>query len=118
MKVEQIMQHLVGSTYKEVVDNLNIEEDQGDCCGSAGYSVSDALSQIKDKDQAILKEVIMISYDYSDFDRVVVNFIFDLGDQKGLILGYDMEASSGSGWSYGAFCVLNYKEEEVAGACW
>jgi hypothetical protein len=118
MNVTKIMQHLIGKTYKEVVENLRYEEDYGDCCGWSTCSVEDSLESLSDKENAVLIDVVEIIYDGDDFERCVVNFIFDLGSNKGLILGYDMSAGSGSGWAYGAYVSLSYGEEEVASAQW
>ena len=122
MKTTQIMQHLIGKTYKELVDHLRTEEDGGDCCGWSNCYIEDSLVDLKDKAEAVLVDVVEIDYsddadsDYSD--RSVINFIFDLGDKKGLILGYDLQAGSGSGWSYGAYVTLYFDKEEVASASW
>lgn len=118
MKTEQIMQHLVGKTYPEVVAMLSIVEDQGDCCGWSSYEVTDYVKGLQSSPLAVLKDVVRIDYDGDDSDRVVVNFIFDAGDNKGVILGYDLSAGSGSGWNYGAYCILKCGDEEVAEACW
>ena len=121
MKTTQIMQHLIGKTYKEIVDHLRTEEDGGDCCGWSECSIEDSLVYLEDKESAVLVDVVEIDYSDEDSDasdRSVVNFIFDLGDRKGLILGYDLQAGSGSGWSYGAYVTLYYDKEEVASASW
>lgn len=117
MKTEQIMQHLIGKPYAEVVALLSIEQDNGDCCGYADCEVSDYVRDIESSPSAVLKDVVRIEYD-GDFSRVVVNFIFDVGDNKGVILGYEMVAGSGSGHGYGAYCVLKCGDEEVAQASW
>ncbi|MNQ86073.1 hypothetical protein D3C85_1012570 [compost metagenome] len=120
MKTEKIMQHLIGKTYKEIVQALSIEQDDGDCCGYADVDIIDAVKDLNNADNAILLDVMKIDYndDSGDGERVVANFIFDLGDEKGLILGYDLSAGSGSGWSYGAFCSLKYNDEEIVSASW
>lgn len=121
MKTTPIMQHLIGKTYKEIVDNLRTEEDGGDCCGWSECYVEDSLVDLKDKTEAVLVDVVEIDYSDEDTDcsaRSVINFIFDLGDKKGLILGYDLKAGSGSGWSYGAYVTLYFDKEEVASASW
>ena len=121
MKTTQIMQHLIGKTYKEIVELLRTEEDGGDCCGWSECSIEDSLVNLEDKDEAVLVNVVEIDYlaeDYDYSDRNVINFIFDLGDQKGLILGYDLQAGSGSGWGYGAYVTLYYDKEKVASASW
>ena len=118
METQSVMNHLVGKTYKEVVSMLSIEDDYGDCCGYADCEVQDFVEALEGSDSAVLKDVIRISYESDYSDRVVVNFVFDLGKNKGVILGYDLTAGSGSGWRYGAYCILKYGDEEVAAASW
>ena len=116
METTKVMQHLIGKSYREIVDNLNIEDYPGDCCGYAEWDVTDEIAQKLNSDSAVLKDVVMIEYEEYSSDRCVVNFIFDLGEERGLILGYDLTAGSGSGWAYGAFCTLSFKDEEIATA--
>lgn len=120
MKTEKIMQHLIGKTYKEIVKALSIEKDDGDCCGYADVDVLDAVKELENSESAVLVDVVQIDYteEHGEYERVVANFIFDLGEHKGLILGYDMHASSGSGWGYGAYCALKYEDETVSCASW
>lgn len=120
MKSEKIMGHLIGKTYKEIVSALSIEADDGDCCGYAGVDILDNIKDNVNANTAVLFDVVKIDYNEfdSDSERVVVNFIFDLGNEKGLILGYDLLAGSGSGWNYGAYCILKYEDEEVVSASW
>ena len=129
MKTTKIMQHLIGKTYKDIVDHLRTEEDWGDCCGWSECSIEDSLVNLEDKESAVLIDVVEIDYsdEYSNTskrtvintsERTVINFIFDLGDKHGLILGYELKAGSGSGWSYGAYVTLYYDESEVASAIW
>lgn len=120
MKTKKIMQHLVGKTYKEIVSSLSISQDDGDCCGYADVEIIDAVKDLNNSDNAVLLDVVKIDYndDSGGCERVVANFIFDLGDEKGLILGYELSAGSGSGWSYGAHCNLKYEDEEVVSASW
>ena len=120
MKTEKIMQQLIGKTYKEIISNLSFTQDDGDCCGYADVEVLDAIKEFKNADNAVLFDVVKIDYndEGGDGERVVANFIFDLGEEKGIILGYDLSACSGSGWSYGAFCTLKYGDEEVVSASW
>ena len=118
METKSIMQHLIGKTYAEVIKNISIFDDQGDCCGYAECEVKDFVSALEGHVYATLKDVVMISYASDDYDRVVVNFIFDIGENKGVILGYELSAGSGSGWGYGAYCTLKYGDEEIASAQW
>lgn len=115
MKVEKIMQHLIGKSYQEVSASLNIKSDNGDCCGWAHCDVRDDIALLASNETTILADVIQYTYDDDDAARAVVNFVFNIGGNDGLILGYDMTASSGSGWSYGAYCDLYYGDELVSG---
>lgn len=113
MQTEKIMQHLIGKTYEEVILALSTDEDQGDCCGWANLEITD---EVNGNPSAKLVDVVRIDYEEEEFDRVVVNFIFDVGGNKGVILGYDLSAGSGSGWRYRAYVTLKYGDEEVASA--
>jgi len=114
MEATEVMTHLYGKTYAEVVESLSVQDDQGDCCGWADCEITDEIYHLDGSDEAVLVKVIQYDYSSDCSDRCVVNFIFDLGDSKGLILGYDLSAGSGSGWSYGAFVSLSYNKEIVA----
>jgi len=118
MKTETILHHLEGKTYKEVVDALSVTEDKGDYCGWSDHAVADGLKDLADKEKAVLVNVVKVEYEEGEWDRVVLNFIFDLGDKKGLILGHVLSAGSGSGWHYGAYCTLRFNGEEIASASW
>ncbi|MCA7959472.1 hypothetical protein [Burkholderia multivorans] len=118
MKTETTLHHLIGKTYKEVVAALSVTEDEGNCCGWSDHAVADCLKDLEGKDAAVLVQVVKIEYDEIDSDRVALNFIFDLGDKKGLILGHELSAGSGSGWHYGAHCTLHFNGEEIASASW
>lgn len=119
MKTEKIMPRLIGKSYQEVIGALSVDEDYGGCCGYADCEVSDYVKSIEGYESAVLREVVKIEYDdETDGDRVVVNFIFDIGGADGVILGYELTAGSGSGWSYGAWCTLKYGDEEIASAQW
>lgn len=118
MEATKIMQHMIGKTYAEVIAALRLESDHGDCCGWAECEVTDHVQAINNSSNAKLQDVVQIDYSDDDSCRVVVNFIFDIGAGEGVILGYDMAAGSGSGWSYGAFCTLWCGEEEVANVSW
>jgi len=116
METTKVMQHLIGKSYREIVDNLKIDDDQGGCCGYAEWEIKDEITQKLNPDSAVLKDVVRIDYNDEYQTRSVVNFIFDLGGEQGLILGYDLTAGSGSGYLYGAFCTLSFKDEEIATA--
>ena len=120
MKVTQIMQHLKGKTYAEVVKSVSVDIDDGGCCGYADCETLDHVKVLENAGNAVLHDVVKIEYDedYGEQRAVVVNFIFDLGDEKGIILGYDMRAGSQFGCSCGAYCILKYDNEEVNSVEW
>lgn len=119
MNVTKIMPHLIGKTYQEIVSALSIDSDDGGCCGWSSYDVIDGVGPVNSN--ATLREVLQIDYDEDgDSNREVINFVFALndGDDTGLILGYELSAGSGSGWSYGAYCSLKYYNEEITTVSW
>jgi len=118
MKTKKIMQHLIGKTYEEVVPLLVVQSGEGDCCGWSAYDVEDFVKPLEFSSSAKLVDVVEIDYSDDYSSRVVVNFLFDIGEKSGVILGYDLRAGSGSGWSYGAYCQLLLGDEEVSCANW
>ncbi|QOV06291.1 hypothetical protein CPT_Maja_071 [Burkholderia phage Maja] len=118
MKTEIVLEQLKGKTYKEVVASLSAETHDGGCCGFGEHNVADVLKDIPNRDEAILVQVVRTDYDSPNAERVVLNFIFDLGESKGLILGHEIAAGSGSGWAYGATCTLFYDKEQIAQVNW
>ena len=40
METTEIMQHLYGKSYFEVIRGLTVDEDQGDCCGYSEWDVT------------------------------------------------------------------------------
>lgn len=116
MNTTLINQELYGKSYTEIKQALNIVEDGGGCCGWADFTEYDALEKLSDhdKENAKLIACILVDYDNTDLSRVVCNFVFETPNNTGLILGYDMKAGSGSGWSYGAFVNLNYYYDTIA----
>lgn len=117
MDTKQVNQHLIGKSYRDIIDQLVIHEDGGDCCGWASCDATELPEGIN-LDSLVLKDCVRIDYDEEDFDRVVLNFVFADGDSGEVILGYDMSAGSGSGWAYGAYVALTLDGQELAGASW
>lgn len=122
MKTTLVHQELYGTTYAEVVAGLNIKENQGGCCGWADSVVEDELAQLSEAEKGEAKLVACVLVEYDDetdtSSRVVCNFLFNTDDKIGLLLGYDLSAGSGSGWSYGAYVSLNFLDQEIASASW
>lgn len=122
MKTTLVHQELYGKTYAEVVAGLNTKDNQGDCCGWAYSDVKDELAELSEVEKGAAKLVACVLVEYDDetdtSSRVVCNFLFDTDDKIGLLLGYDLSAGSGSGWSYGAYVSLNFLDQEIARASW
>ena len=117
MESTLVNQHLIGKSYAEIVNHLEFDEDCGGCCGYASIeSVSDIPEGI-DTGKLILKNCVEICYSGEYNDRVVLNFIFTDGEGD-LILGYELNASSGSGWSYGAYAKIIHENEVLAAVSW
>lgn len=120
METTEIMQHIYGKSYFEVIDGLTVDEDQGGCCGYSVWDVTDEVLPLSDEDKnsAVLKSVVNINYGEGCGDRQVVNFVFNVPNKGDFVLGYDLRAGSGSGWGYGAYCTLNFNSEEIITASW
>jgi hypothetical protein len=121
MEVSKIMQHLIGLRYSEVIPRITSDSDGGDCCGWANVEYTDVPREIADElveKNPALHDVVLIEYPSGeyDYDRRTVNFIFDLGDERAAVIGFDLSAGSGSGWAYGAYASLKYDGEEIANA--
>lgn len=117
MKTEQINQHLVGKTYNEIVPHLKFTEDNGDCCGFADYEETSVIPEGVDLNKLTLRDCILIDYGDNYGSRSVVNFVFTDGEGD-LILGYELRAGSGSGWSYGAYVQIRLHGEVLAEESW
>lgn len=118
----EVYQELIGKTYKEIVENLVIDEDQGDCCGYASCEVTQDIPQDVDLNSLVLKGCVELtrSCNYSDESTVnysdestVFNFVFSTPDGDELVLGYTLDSGSGSGWNYGQYAKLSYKDKEL-----
>ena len=114
-----VNEHLVGLSYRDIVDHLTFDEDHGGCCGHASCEEVNHIPKHVDKDRLVLKSCISLEYEtgYGE-SRSVLNFIFSDGDGGELILGYELTAGSGSGWSYGAYVKISHKGVVLAEERW
>lgn len=118
METTRINQHLIGMSYKDIVPKLEIFEDSGDCCGYASCEQVGVIPDHVDIEKLVCKDCVKIEYDESYCgNRSVVNFVFTDGEGE-LILGYELSAGSGSGWSYGAYVQLKLGDEVLAEESW
>jgi hypothetical protein len=117
MESTLVNQHLIGKSYSEIVDHLQFDEDCGGCCGYASIEEISEIPKGIDKNKLTLKNCVEISYGGEYNERVVLNFIFTDGEGE-LILGYELTASSGSGWSYGAYAKIMHENQLLAGVSW
>ncbi len=116
MRTEEINKHLIGLKYSEVIDKLEIEEDNGGCCGYASCEQNSFIPEGVDKDSLTLVGCVRIDYelDWGEDSRSVINFVFSDGNDGQFVAGYELEAGSGSGWSYGAYVQLKLNGEVLA----
>lgn len=117
METSKVHQDLIGKNYNEIKEALNVVEDQGDCCGYASCDSTSVIPEGVDVDKLSLKDCVSITYDDEYSNRAVLNFVFTDGEGE-LILGYELSAGSGSGWSYGSYVKLCLGERELASASW
>ena len=119
MQTTKVHQNLIGKSYDETVERLEITSDQGDCCGFASCDELDGVPAGVNTDELVLKDCVLIEYDGEGYDdRKVLNFIFVNPKGDELLLGYELCAGSGSGWCYGAWVSLSLDGEELATASW
>lgn len=117
MEATLVNQHLIGKSYSEIVDHLEFDEDCGDCCGYASIDEIAGVPSGIDTSKLILKNCVEICYDEPDENRVVLNFVFTNGIEE-IILGYELTAGSGSGWSYGAYAMIVHENQKLAEVNW
>ena len=117
METTKVNQHLVGMSYDNIIPKLDFIEDDGGCCGFATYSVTNELPESISTKDLVLKDCVQIQYDNEYKDRTVLNFVFSAPEGE-LILGYELCAGSGSGWSYGAFVRMKLGKDVLAEASW
>lgn len=116
MNTTKVYQDLIGKSYNDIVNRLEIRETEGDCCGWSSCEISNRPKKA-DLDTLILKGCVLIDYSNENMSRQVLNFVF-LDEDKEVVLGYDLAAGSGSGWAYGASVTLLLDGEELAEASW
>ena len=117
MITTEVHRDLVGMKYEDVVQKLEIIKDDGDCCGYAEVDVT----LPENTSNLTLKSCVEIQYGYDgndDQDRKVLNFIFETPEGSELLLGYDLKAGSGSGWSYGAWVKLQLEDRVLVECRW
>lgn len=117
METTKVNQHLIGLSYNDIVPKLEFIENEGDCCGYASYDVVSELPEGTSTNNLVLKDCVQIQYDKEYADRCVLNFVFSAPEGE-LILGYELTAGSGSGWTYGAFVKVKLNDEVLAAASW
>ena len=118
MKVEQVNQHLIGKSYHDIVDHLQWDEDGGDCCGWYNYEEFSGIPEDVNLSDLVLKDCTVIEYGGDLKDRCVLNFVFVDKNESNVILGYELSAGSGSGWSYGAYVTCSHNGVELATTSW
>ena len=119
MHTEKVNQHLIGIKYEELIPHLEFLEDHVDCCGFASCKEVEHIPEHVDKSNLVLKDCVSISYDPDYCEaRSVINFVFSDGHEGELILGYELSAGSGSGWSYGAYVQVKFNGDTLAEESW
>lgn len=119
METNRVNQHLIGLSYNEIIPKLEFVDDQGDCCGySSLIEIGDIPKDIS-ADDLVLKDCVSIVYNSSYSEgRSVLNFVFSTKAGDEVVLGYELEAGSGSGWSYGAFIRIEHEGKTLAEESW
>jgi hypothetical protein len=118
MNTNKVNQNLVGKKYNEIIPLLEIIEDGGDCCGySSCEEPSKETIDILAKINPVLIDCVQIDYEDEYQSRTVINFVFQDSDNY-WILGYDLKAGSGSGWTYGAYVKIMLEGQNLGEASW
>lgn len=119
METNRVNQHLIGLSYNEIIPKLEFIDDPGDCCG---WSSLDEIGSIPDDvsvDDLVLKDCVSIDYASGATQcRSVLNFVFTTKEGDEVVLGYELSAGSGSGWSYGAFIEIKHDGQTLAEERW
>lgn len=119
MNVTPVHEELIGMAYLDVISKIQIEDEQGDCCGYASCDeVTNEITDSVDVSTLTLKGLVEIEYDDRYNDRRVLNFIFVTPNGSELLLGYELSAGSGSGWSYGAWVSISLGDKQLSSASW
>jgi hypothetical protein len=121
MNTTEVHQDLIGKPYADIIERLVIESDGGDCCGWADCEQTGVIPEGVDTSTLTLKGCVEITYDEDygrEIDRRVLNFIFTTPNGSEVLLGYELSAGSGSGWSYGAWVTIKLDDKVLAEASW
>jgi hypothetical protein len=118
MITTQVHEELIGKPYADIIEKLQIASDGGDCCGWAECDETGVIPEGVDTSTLTLKGCVKIEYDEEYNSREVLNFIFVTPDGSEVLLGYDLSAGSGSGWSYGAWVTVSLDGKTLAEASW
>lgn len=118
MNTIQVHEELTGKSYAEVIGKLEILTDDGECCGWAKCEQADVIPDGVDTNTLTLKSCVKIEYGEKDFSREVLNFIFTTPNGSEVLLGYELSAGSGSGWSYGAWVSIKLDGKTLAETSW
>ena len=119
METNRVNQHLIGLTYDELIPKLEFINDPGDCCGYSSCEESTAIPEGVNVHELVLKDCVQITYESDrSSGRSVLNFVFTDKEGNEVVLGYELEAGSGSGWSYGAFIIIEHEGKTLAKESW
>lgn len=115
-----MLKNLVGAQILKIEDDkikvklgeetyvLEIQSDDGDCCGYADFSTNLFYSE-DDKRNPIITDVSIDHQDGYDYSSSTVTFY----GESDALASIDSNASSGSGYGYGAFVTLVCAELDV-----
>lgn len=119
MDITTVHEALIHKSYADVVPHLAFIEDHGDCCGWAKIKEVASIPDDVDVNKLILVGCTLTNYtnSHDDMDRQVLNFVFK-DKQHEVVLGYELSAGSGSGWSYGAYAKILHGSDELAAVRW
>lgn len=120
MYCTEILQDLKGIKYSELMAKIQFEEYNGDCCGHARIDKICGIPEDIDASDLTFKGAVRIDYEENELERqrTVVNFVFYTSDGREVVLGYEMLATSCSGWSYGACAKIKYDNDVIASVVW
>ncbi len=121
METTRVNQHLIGLTYDELIPKLEFIDDPGGGCGYSFCEESTAIPKGVNVHELVLKDCVSITYE-TDINfgpsRSVLNFVFTDKEGNEVVLGYELEAGSGSGWGYGAFIIIEHEGKTLAKESW
>lgn len=99
----RITVELLGKKY-----TLELDSDDGDCCGYADFTTTMLYSK-NDINNPIITDIKFLNNDYPSFNTSIITFY---GSNKELA-HIESEAGSGSGWSYGACVSIRCKDLNI-----